>query len=56
MTPGNASALANALQTLARNPRQLAGWAEKTEWVRRFAPEEILPQFERMLSTVAQLN
>ena len=52
VAPGSAVALAGALREIAREPGQLARWAEKTEWVRRFAPEEILPQFERMLSTL----
>ena len=54
VAPGDADGLAGVLRSLAESPAQLAAWAARTDWVRQFSRETILPRFEEMLVAVAR--
>ena len=47
--PGDALGLAAVLRSLSASESQLASWARRTEWVRQFSREIILPRFAHML-------
>ncbi len=51
---GGAAELAALLQQLNRARPQLAAWAGRTDWVRQFSREAILPRFEAMLHSLAR--
>jgi hypothetical protein len=51
--PGDAAGLATVLRNLGTSRTQLAAWARRTDWVRQFSREKILPRFEQMLLAVA---
>lgn len=47
--PGDADGLADALRRLSADRGALAALAARTDWVQRFSPERVLPQFRRQL-------
>lgn len=51
--PGDAVGLTEVLRSAARDRSRLEKWAEGTNWVQKFAREQVLPQFEAMLAAVA---
>jgi colanic acid biosynthesis glycosyl transferase WcaI len=51
--PGDAVGLASLLRQLAGSRELVGAWAKQTGWVRKFAREEVLPQFEAMLVKIA---
>jgi colanic acid biosynthesis glycosyl transferase WcaI len=53
--PGDALGLAAVLRSLSESDSQLESWARRTEWVRQFSREIILPRFQQMLVTAAEL-
>lgn len=54
VSPGDAPGLAVILQSLSECGAQLEVWAARTNWVRQFSREAILPRFEQMLLAVTQ--
>lgn len=53
--PGDAPALAAVWRRLAAGDgTELAGWRERTRWVRRFARETVLPQFAAFLAAAGR--
>jgi colanic acid biosynthesis glycosyl transferase WcaI len=54
VSPGDAAGLTRALRETARQRGQLEAWAQQSTWVRRFARERMLPQFETMLRDVSE--
>jgi colanic acid biosynthesis glycosyl transferase WcaI len=54
LRPGDAAGLAATLRRLAAGRGQLAAWADRTDWVRRFAREPILRRFAATLQAVAR--
>ena len=53
--PGDALGLAEILRSLSECGHPLDTWAGRTNWVRQFSREAILPRFEQMLLAVAQV-
>jgi colanic acid biosynthesis glycosyl transferase WcaI len=47
------AALAAVLSEVSADRARLAGWASRTLWVERFAPEVVLPQFEAVVLALA---
>jgi colanic acid biosynthesis glycosyl transferase WcaI len=54
VSPGNAAALTDGLRRVAGDRAQLAGWAERTHWVQKFARDRVLPRFEETLRMAAE--
>lgn len=52
LLPGNAGALAQTLEQLARDPAQLRALSERVGWVHRFSPAAVLPQFAQQLEQI----
>lgn len=52
--PGDKAGLAEILRELSECRDPLENWARRTEWVRQFSRDVILPQFEQILVEVAQ--
>jgi len=53
VAPGDAWGLAATLCEIAADRPTLDGWRKRTVWVRKFTPERVLPEFERVLCAVA---
>ena len=51
--PGDAIGLARTLRTAAADPHRLAEWGGRTNWVRIFSRDRVLPEFEAVLASVA---
>jgi colanic acid biosynthesis glycosyl transferase WcaI len=53
VAPGDADGLAATLRRIARSRETAKSWAEKVQWVQKFARGLVLPQFEAVLTSVA---
>jgi colanic acid biosynthesis glycosyl transferase WcaI len=52
--PGDALGLSAKLQEIANSRAESQRWAAQTVWVRKYAKELVLPQFEAVLASVAE--